>query len=79
MMGGALGLAVLASIAAATSGDGAIGHPAALLDGYHAAFLAGGLLAVLAAVIGAVGIGGRLQAEAVDRGPTGEPETELAA
>jgi EmrB/QacA subfamily drug resistance transporter len=56
MMGGALGLAVLASLAAsrtdslAASGDG---HLAALTGGYHAAFLVGALFAAGAAVIGA--------------------------
>jgi EmrB/QacA subfamily drug resistance transporter len=55
MMGGALGLAVLASLAAsrtdalAASGEDAL---AALTGGYHAAFLVGGLFALAAAVIG---------------------------
>jgi len=57
MMGGALGLAVLAS-AAATRTDHleAAGHSAvdALNGGYHLAFLLGALLAVLAAILGAV-------------------------
>jgi MFS family permease len=56
MMGGALGLAVLAS-AAATRSDHleAAGHSAAdaLNGGYHLAFLLGAGLAVLAAVLGA--------------------------
>src|SRR5688572_6987019 len=57
MMGGALGLAVLASLAASrtdtllASGDGPL---AALTGGYHAAFLVGALFAIGAAVIGAV-------------------------
>jgi len=57
MMGGALGLAVLASLAASRSdslraaGDGPL---AALNGGYQAAFLVGGLFAVAAAVTGAV-------------------------
>ncbi len=57
MMGGALGLAVLASIAASRSdsltaaGDG---HLAALAGGYHAAFLVGAIFAAAAAVCGAV-------------------------
>jgi EmrB/QacA subfamily drug resistance transporter len=57
MMGGALGLAVLASLAAArtdsllASGDA---PPAALTGGYHVAFLVGAVFAVAAAVIGAV-------------------------
>jgi MFS family permease len=56
MMGGALGLAVLASLAASrttsleASGDGVL---AALTGGYHAAFLVGALFAAAAAVIGA--------------------------
>jgi EmrB/QacA subfamily drug resistance transporter len=57
MMGGALGLAVLASVAASrtetltASGDGPL---AALTGGYHAAFLLGALFAAAAAAIGAV-------------------------
>jgi EmrB/QacA subfamily drug resistance transporter len=55
MMGGALGLAVLASVAASrtdsltASGEG---HLAALTGGYHLAFLVGALFAISAAVIG---------------------------
>jgi EmrB/QacA subfamily drug resistance transporter len=55
MMGGALGLAILASLAAsrtdslAASGDGTL---AALTGGYHAAFLAGSVFALAAAVVG---------------------------
>ncbi|HYM64825.1 MAG TPA: DHA2 family efflux MFS transporter permease subunit [Gaiellaceae bacterium] len=57
MMGGALGLAVLASVAASrtdggtAAGDGAI---AALNSGYHAAFLVGALFAVVGAVLAAL-------------------------
>jgi EmrB/QacA subfamily drug resistance transporter len=57
MMGGALGLAVLASVASSrtdslgASGDGPL---AALNGGYHAAFLGGALFAATAAVVGAV-------------------------
>src|SRR5207247_7096442 len=57
MMGGALGLAVLASIAASrtdslrASGDGPL---AALTGGYHVAFLIGALFAAAAALVGAV-------------------------
>jgi EmrB/QacA subfamily drug resistance transporter len=56
MMGGALGLAILASLAAArtnsllASGDS---HLTALNGGYHVAFLVGALFAALAAVLGA--------------------------
>ena len=57
MMGGALGLAVLASLAAsrtdtlAAPGDSPL---VALTGGYHAAFLAGAAFAFAAAVIGGV-------------------------
>jgi EmrB/QacA subfamily drug resistance transporter len=57
MMGGALGLAVLASLAASrtddllASGDDSL---TALTGGYHAAFLAGAAFAAAAAVLGAV-------------------------
>ena len=56
MMGGALGLAVLASLAASRtdtlleSGEGEL---AALTGGYHVAFLVGALFAFTAAVVGA--------------------------
>jgi EmrB/QacA subfamily drug resistance transporter len=56
MMGGALGLAVLASVAAArTESLLALGveMPAALTGGYHAAFLAGAFFAAVAALLGA--------------------------
>ncbi|MGH8282991.1 MAG: DHA2 family efflux MFS transporter permease subunit [Gammaproteobacteria bacterium] len=56
MMGGALGLSILASCAAARTGDLlASGHDqlAALNGGYHTAFLAGACFAALAAVLGA--------------------------
>lgn len=55
MMGGALGLAVLASLAAARTDSlraTSAGPLAALNGGYHAAFLAGALFALAAAVIG---------------------------
>jgi EmrB/QacA subfamily drug resistance transporter len=57
MMGGALGLAVIASLAAArtdtllASGDGPL---IALTGGYHAAFLLGAIFAIAAALIGAL-------------------------
>ena len=57
MMGGALGLAILASLAASrtntlvASGDT---HSAALLGGYHLAFAVGAIFAIVAAVLGAL-------------------------
>ncbi|HEU4941774.1 MAG TPA: hypothetical protein VFT18_00805, partial [Gaiellaceae bacterium] len=57
MMGGALGLAVLASVAASrTESELASGTDslAALTAGYHAAFLLGALFAALAAAVGVV-------------------------
>jgi MFS family permease len=56
MMGGALGLAILASLAAArTDSLASSGHShlGALNGGYHIAFLVGALFAVAAAVVGA--------------------------
>jgi EmrB/QacA subfamily drug resistance transporter len=57
MMGGALGLALLASMAAART-DGLLAggaeHLAALNSGYHFAFLGGALFAILAVVAGVV-------------------------
>jgi EmrB/QacA subfamily drug resistance transporter len=55
MMGGALGLAVLASIAASRTNSlraGGDGPLAALVGGYHTAFLVGALFAVAAATVG---------------------------
>ncbi|HEY3106695.1 MAG TPA: DHA2 family efflux MFS transporter permease subunit [Gaiellaceae bacterium] len=59
MMGGALGLAVLAAIATARTdtllGNGD-GQAAALTGGYHAAFMVGAAFALAAAVIAALGL-----------------------
>jgi EmrB/QacA subfamily drug resistance transporter len=55
MMGGALGLAVLASIAASRTSsllDGGSSKLEALVGGYHLAFLIGAIFAVVACVIG---------------------------
>jgi EmrB/QacA subfamily drug resistance transporter len=55
MMGGALGLAVLASVAASRSHSlrvGGAGELSALTGGYHVAFLVGAAFAAAAAVIG---------------------------
>jgi EmrB/QacA subfamily drug resistance transporter len=80
MMGGALGLAVLASVAASrtstlqASGDGAL---RALTGGYHAAFLVGTVFALVAAVIGATLIREGQTAPAHAQGEyAGEPAVE---
>lgn len=55
MMGGALGLAVLASLAASRTNDmltNGSDNLAALNSGYHAAFLVGAIFAALAAAVG---------------------------
>lgn len=54
MMGGALGLAVLASIAAArtVAAGGVAGGLPALVAGYHLAFLVGGMFALTGALLG---------------------------
>jgi EmrB/QacA subfamily drug resistance transporter len=57
MMGGALGLAVLASTAAARTGNllaAGVATPAALTAGYQSAFLVGAIFALVAAVLGAL-------------------------
>jgi EmrB/QacA subfamily drug resistance transporter len=69
MMGGALGLAVLASLAAGrTSRLQALGSEplAALNGGYHVAFFVGACFAALAAVTAAVFLHGRTAARASD-------------
>jgi MFS family permease len=77
MMGGALGLAVLASLAASRTdalvadGDGQL---AALTGGYHAAFFVGALFAVAAAALGAVLLRARTPETAAESDqPVGEP------
>jgi EmrB/QacA subfamily drug resistance transporter len=55
MMGGALGLAVLASVAASRTSSllaGGSGHAAALVGGYHLAFAIGAVFAAVAAGVG---------------------------
>jgi EmrB/QacA subfamily drug resistance transporter len=79
MMGGALGLAVLASLAAArtdalaASGDGRL---EALTGGYQAAFLAGALFLVAAAVIGGTLLRAGVPAAGQDEEAIGAPATE---
>jgi MFS family permease len=69
MMGGALGLAVLASLASARSGELAAHgaeHAAALTAGYHLAFYGGAAFALLATVAGLVLLRARPLAEAAE-------------
>jgi EmrB/QacA subfamily drug resistance transporter len=76
MMGGALGLAILASLAASrTDSLRASGHGelAALTGGYHAAFLAGAIFALAAAAVGAA----LLRAGAAPAAEHGERAAEL--
>jgi EmrB/QacA subfamily drug resistance transporter len=74
MMGGALGLAALASVAASrtssltSSGEGQL---AALTGGYHAAFAVGALFAIAAALVGGIFLRTRTA-------PAGEPAFETA-
>jgi EmrB/QacA subfamily drug resistance transporter len=77
MMGGAVGLAVLASAAASrTSTLVAAGHSeiAALTGGYHLAFLLGAIFAAAAAIIGALLL--RENAPAASHEPAAELATE---
>ena len=79
MMGGALGLAILASLAASrttsleSSGEAAL---AALNGGYHLAFLVGALFAAGAAAVGAAFL--RVDAAAQAHGAESEPASEAA-
>jgi EmrB/QacA subfamily drug resistance transporter len=79
MMGGALGLAVLASLAASRtdslvrSGDGAL---VALTGGYHVAFLVGAAFALMAAAIGAAVL--RTGQGEAEEQVHGEPAAEAA-
>ncbi len=78
MMGGALGLAVLASLAASRSDTllaGGEGELAALAGGYHVAFLVGAIFALAAAAIGATLL--RTSAAAAGH-PEAEPLAEPA-
>jgi MFS family permease len=73
MMGGALGLAVLASLAAArTDGLLASGRDAlaALNGGYHVAFALGAVFAAAAALLGALLLRAKLPAPAAAGGET---------
>ena len=81
MMGGALGLAVLASVAASrTETLSAAGEDplVALTGGYHAAFLLGAIFAAAAAAIGAVFLRTRDAPAHGAEEPTGVPATAEA-
>jgi len=82
MMGGALGLAVLASLAASRADsllDAGDDQLAALAGGYHAAFIVGAFFAAAAAAIGAVFLRAGVPASAhEDEGPVGAPATAEA-
>jgi EmrB/QacA subfamily drug resistance transporter len=81
MMGGALGLAVLASVAASRTGSllaSGHGHLEALTGGYHVAFAIGAVAALLAAVLGALRLRttpaeGDVAAHAADPAPACRP------
>jgi MFS family permease len=79
MMGGALGLAVLASVAAARTDvltKAGESLPVALTGGYHAAFIIGSIFALAAAAVGAVFL---REPEAMPEDePAGEPEPVAA-
>jgi EmrB/QacA subfamily drug resistance transporter len=81
MMGGALGLAVLASLAAtrtdtlASAGDGEL---AALTGGYHLAFLVGAIFAFAAAAVGAALLRPVAMAAAEHAEHGSEPQPEVA-
>jgi EmrB/QacA subfamily drug resistance transporter len=82
MMGGALGLAVLASVAASRTDTLAATHThvAALTGGYHVAFVIGALFAAGAAVIGGTRL--RVGAPAAEHGVEGvigEPAADCAS
>ena len=78
MMGGALGLAVLASIAAARTDSLRPDHGplAALLGGYHVAFLVGAVFAAAAAAVGAALLRTGQQTAVAHRAEAMSPATE---
>jgi MFS family permease len=72
MMGGALGLAILASISSSRAASLG-GTPAALTSGYHYAFSGGATCALLAAAIGALLLHEMKDAPAQADAPEREP------
>jgi EmrB/QacA subfamily drug resistance transporter len=83
MFGGALGLAVLASVAATRTDDllaSGESQAAALTGGYHLAFVIGALFAAAAAVIGGLLLRPAASpAHGMEPGPAGEPAGEPAS
>lgn len=80
MMGGALGLAVLVSLSAARTkalAPGAHSQLAALIGGYHAAFILGGVFAVLAALVGASFLAIKAHQPAAAQLAVAEPELAI--
>jgi hypothetical protein len=81
MMGGALGLAVLASIAASRTShllSAGQSHIGALNTGYHTAFLIGAGFALLAASLGALLLREKATTPAADRASAVPSDTRLA-
>jgi EmrB/QacA subfamily drug resistance transporter len=79
MMGGALGLAVLTSVAASHTSDlraSGDSHLVALNGGYHVAFLIGAVFAFSAAAIGASVLRANVGAPAAGHEPVGELATD---
>jgi hypothetical protein len=75
MMGGALGLAVLASLADWRTNDlGGAKDLSALTSGYHLAFVVGAIFTLAAAAVGAL----LLHSPPPHAMPAGEPATENA-
>jgi hypothetical protein len=84
LMGGALGLAVLSTIAAAaTRGDSGLGAARALTGGFDLAFAVAGAFGLTAAAIAVIGLRSPAAAPselvAVSRQPPAEPEQAIAA
>jgi hypothetical protein len=82
MMGGALGLAVLASVAASRTDNllaGGDGRLAALTGGYHAAFLVGAFFAVAAAALGGALLRTRDGVAHAEAAPAGRPSAAMGS
>jgi EmrB/QacA subfamily drug resistance transporter len=80
MVGGALGLAVLSTIAASvTRGDLALGHAVATTNGYNLALLLGAALSLLGAGVAAAKFGGKTAVPVVSLAPRAVREAERVA